>query len=64
MESSLQALRITHDELDQLTGLDISAVFMGGIIRPSAWRSRRHLLSLAITECLVLGTILIICLGK
>ena len=63
MESSLQALRITHDELDQLTGLDIGSVFMGGIIRPSVWRSRRQMLSLLITECLVLGTIFIVCLG-
>ena len=63
MESDLQALRITLDELDQLTGLDVGAVFMGGIIRPSVWRSRRQLCSLLITECLVLGTIFIVCLG-
>ena len=63
MTSDLQALRITWAELDQVTGLDIGAVFMGGIIRPSVWRSRRQLLSLVITECLVLGTIFIVCVG-
>jgi hypothetical protein len=63
MAADLQALRITHDELDQLTGLDISSVFIGGIIRPSVWRSRRQLCSLLITECLVLGTMFVVCLG-
>ena len=63
MTSDLQALRITWAELDQVTGLDIGAVFMGGIIRPSVWRSRRQLLSLVITESLVLGTIFIVCFG-
>lgn len=63
MTPDLQALRITSAELDQITGLDIDSVFMGGVIRPSVWRSRRHLLSLAITECLVLGTIFVVCLG-
>jgi len=63
MTSDLQALRITWAELDQVTGLDIGAVFMGGIIRPSVWRSRRQLLSLVITECLVLGRIFIVCVG-
>ncbi|WP_017301267.1 hypothetical protein [Nodosilinea nodulosa] len=63
MESDLQGLRITYDELDRLTGLDIGSVFMGGIVRPSVWRSRRQLCSLLITECLVLGTVFIVCLG-
>jgi hypothetical protein len=63
MKPDLQALRMTQAELDQLTGLDISTVFMGGMIRPSVWRSRRQLLSLLITECLVLGTVFIVCLG-
>ncbi len=63
MTSDLQALRITQSELDQLTGLDIDSVFMGRMIRPSVWRSRRQLLSLFITECLVLGMIFVVCLG-
>jgi hypothetical protein len=61
--SDLEALRITRTELDQLTGLDISSVFMGGIIRPSVFRSWRQLLSLLISECLVMGVIFIICVG-
>ncbi|MBE9158184.1 hypothetical protein IQ265_15305 [Nodosilinea sp. LEGE 06152] len=72
MRSDLQALRITQSELDQLTGLDISSVFMGGMIRPSVWRRsktgpwrlpRRKILSLLLTESLVLGTAFIVCLG-
>ncbi|MFQ4137894.1 hypothetical protein PGN35_016380 [Nodosilinea sp. PGN35] len=63
MTSDLQALRITHAELDQLTGLDIDSVFMGRMIRPSVWKSRRQLVSLLITECLVLGTVFVVCLG-
>lgn len=63
MTADLQALRITRSELDQLTGLDIDSVFMGSMIRPSVWRSRRQLLSLFITECLVLGTLFVVCLG-
>lgn len=61
--SELEALRITPSELDQLTGLDIGSVFMGGIIRPSVFRSWRQLTSLIITECLVLGVVFIVCLG-
>ncbi|WOD39203.1 hypothetical protein [Nodosilinea sp. E11] len=61
--TNLQALRITRSELDQLTGLDIDSVFMDKMIRPSVWRSRRQLLSLLITECLMLGTIFVVCLG-
>ncbi|MGG6238860.1 hypothetical protein ACQ4N7_09480 [Nodosilinea sp. AN01ver1] len=63
MKPDLQALRITQAELDQLTGLDVSAVFMGGMIRPSVWKSRRRIVSLLITEGLVLGAVFIVCLG-
>lgn len=63
MESDLQALRITRSELDQLTGIDVGSVFMGGMIRPSVWRSPRQMFSLVITECLVLGTIFVVCVG-
>lgn len=61
--SELEALRITPSEVDQLTGLDVGSVFMGGIIRPSVFRSWRQLTSLIITECLVLGVVFIVCLG-
>ncbi|NER83240.1 MAG: hypothetical protein F6K42_27545 [Leptolyngbya sp. SIO1D8] len=63
MNADLEALRITKPQLEQLTGLDISSVFMGGVVRPSTFRSARRLLSLLVTECSVLGVIFIICLG-
>jgi hypothetical protein len=63
MPAPLHALPITRDELDHLTGLDIGSVFMGGIIRPSVFGSRRRLLSLLITEALVMGTLFIIGVG-
>jgi hypothetical protein len=63
MTTTLQALRITTAELDQLTGLEIGSVFMGGMVRPSVLRSPRRLLSLVITEGLVLGVAFILCFG-
>lgn len=63
MTADLDNLRISRDELDHLTGLDIGSVFMGGVIRPSVFRSRRRLLSLLVTELLVVGTCFIIGLG-
>ncbi|MBE7379929.1 MAG: hypothetical protein F6J95_000780 [Leptolyngbya sp. SIO1E4] len=63
MNSDLEALRITKPQLEQLTGLDIGSVFMGGIIRPSTFRSARRLVSLLVTECSVLVVSFIICLG-
>ncbi|HSM80281.1 MAG TPA: hypothetical protein VLS96_01285, partial [Nodosilinea sp.] len=44
-------------------GLDIGAVFMGGIVRPSVLRSRQRLLSLLVTEALGLGVVFILCFG-
>jgi hypothetical protein len=63
MPTTLHALRITRDELDHLTGLDIGSVFMGGVIRPSVFRSRKRLLSLLLTEVLVLGTLFVLGVG-
>ena len=63
MKSDLEALRITRPQLEQLTGLDIGNVFMGGIIRPSVFRSTNRFLSLLVTEFSVLGVMFIICLG-
>ena len=63
MNSNLEALRITQSELEKLTGLDISSIFMGGIVRPSVFRSVRRVLSFLLTECSVLVVIFIICLG-
>lgn len=63
MNSELDALRIAKPELEELTGLDIGSVFMGGIVRPSALRSLRRLMSLLMTEGSVLAVVFIICLG-
>lgn len=59
---SLTNLRITEDELERLTGLDISDTFMGRAIRPSVLRSRRRLRSLLMSEVLTLGLFIIFCL--
>jgi hypothetical protein len=63
MPTPLTTLPITPDELDHLTGLDVGSIFVGGVIRPSVFRSRRRLLSLVITELLVMGTLFIIGVG-
>ncbi len=63
MQSDLKPLSITTSQLETLTELDIGQVFMGGIVRPSALRSTRRLLSFLITEGTVLVVIFIICLG-
>lgn len=60
--SSLTELRITEDELECLTGLDISDTFMGRAVRPSVWRSPRRLRSLLLSEVLTLGLFIIFCL--
>lgn len=59
---SLTNLRITENELERLTGLDISDTFMGRAIRPSVLRSRRQLRSLLMSEVLTLGLFIIFCL--
>ena len=63
MKSDLEALRITKLQLETLTGLDIGSVFMGGVVRPSVFRSTRRFLSLLVTETSILVVIFIICLG-
>lgn len=63
MNSDLEALRITKPQLEKLTGLDISSVFMGGIVRPSTFRSVSRVASLLVTECSVLMVVFIISLG-
>jgi len=60
--SSLTELRITEDELERLTGLDISDIFMGRAVRPSVWRSPRRLRSFLLSEVLTLGLFIIFCL--
>jgi hypothetical protein len=63
MPSDLETLRITKTELETLTELDIGQVFMGGVVRPSALRSTRRLLSFLVTEGTLLVVIFITCLG-
>ncbi|MGD1907043.1 MAG: hypothetical protein ACFB0C_13745 [Leptolyngbyaceae cyanobacterium] len=63
MASELEALRITQPQLEKLTGLDIGQVFMGGVVRPSALKSTRRLISFLITESVILLVIFIMCLG-
>ncbi|NJN20316.1 MAG: hypothetical protein HC812_02790 [Leptolyngbya sp. RL_3_1] len=63
MQSDLDALRITPPQLEQLTGLDIGQVFMGGVVRPSSLRSPQGLISFLITEGALLAVIFITCLG-
>ena len=63
MSFELEALSITYDDLSEITNLDISAVFMGGTIRPSVFRSKGRLLSLLGTEILALGALFIMGLG-
>jgi hypothetical protein len=62
MELNLADLRITSSQLEKLTGLDISDVFMGGAFRPSLFRSSHRLISFLFTEIFTLALILIFCL--
>ncbi|MGF1521090.1 MAG: hypothetical protein ACFBSF_02050 [Leptolyngbyaceae cyanobacterium] len=63
MNSDLDSLRITKPQLEKLTGLDIGTVFVGGVVRPSTFRSAQRVLSLIVTEGSALGVVFIICLG-
>jgi len=62
MHSRLDDLRITTHELDTITGLDISDVFMGRAVRPSVFRTPPRLLSFVVSEIMTLGLIVIFCL--
>ncbi|MCU0525646.1 MAG: hypothetical protein MUF72_12565 [Elainella sp. Prado103] len=62
MQLDLVDLRITPDQLEKLTGLDISETFMGRVYRPSVFRSVRRFLPFLITEGLTFALILIFCL--
>jgi hypothetical protein len=62
MQSDLESLKITAGELEHITGLDISETFMGRVYRPTVFRKPRQLLSLAVTELLTFGLILVFCL--
>jgi len=58
MPSDFEHLTITHQELEQLTGLEISDVFLGRAFRP-AWGKHKRFLALLMTELLTFGVILI-----
>jgi len=62
MHSRLDDLRITTDDLDTLTGLDISDTFMGRAVRPSVFRAPKRLMSFVLSEIITLGLIVIFCL--
>jgi len=62
MHSRLDDLRITTDDLDTLTGLDISDTFMGRAVRPSVFRTPKRLISFVLSEIITLGLIVIFCL--
>jgi len=62
MHSRLDDLRITTHDLDTITGLDISDVFMGKAVRPSVFRTPPRLLSFVVSEIMTLGLIVIFCL--
>ena len=63
MQSDLKALKISEEELETLSGLDINDIFVGGILggtyRPSVWKNPRKLIFLGITEISVFVLILV-----
>jgi len=62
MQADLEELRITQKELENLSGLDVNEVFMGGAWRPSIIHNPKRLLSFLMTEVFTFGLILIFCL--
>ncbi len=62
MHPRLDDLRITTDDLDTLTGLDISDTFMGRAVRPSVFCIPKRLMSFVLSEIITLGLIVIFCL--
>ena len=62
MQSDLEELKITQKELENLSGLEVSEVFVGGAWRSSIVRHPKRLLSFCMTEVFTFGLILIFCL--
>ena len=56
-------LKLTQADIEKLTDLDIGEIFVAGTIRPSVFRSPRHLLALCVSELLKIGVIFMLCLG-
>lgn len=63
MNPDLEALRITERELENLTGLDINEIFVGGVFggvcRPSVFWQRQRLILFCITELIVSVLVLV-----
>lgn len=57
MKPELEELKITPRELEHLTGFEVNEIFIGGVLggvyRPSVFRSFKRFASLCITEILV-----------
>lgn len=58
----LSNLRITSSQLERLTGIEVSELFVGRAIRWSLVRSPRRLVSFLVTELVTLGLLLMFCL--
>lgn len=63
MKSDLEDLKISQNQLEELTKLEVGKIFMGGVVRPSALRSPGQLLSFLVSEFSILAVVFIICLG-
>ncbi|MBD1863597.1 MULTISPECIES: hypothetical protein [Trichocoleus] len=63
MQSDLKALKIGEGELENLSGLDVNDIFIGGIFggtyRPSVWRDSKKLFFFCLTEVSVFVLILV-----
>ncbi|MEM1291773.1 MAG: hypothetical protein AAGH67_09890 [Cyanobacteria bacterium P01_H01_bin.162] len=63
MKSDLEDLIISQAQLEQLTELEVSKIFIGGVVRPSALRSPGQLCSFLVAEFSLLAVVFIVCLG-
>ncbi|MGG6294131.1 hypothetical protein ACQ4M4_06885 [Leptolyngbya sp. AN02str] len=62
MQLRLADLHISTEVLENVTGLDISPVFMGRAVRPSTFRDPKRLLSFVVSQLITLGVIVVFCL--
>lgn len=62
MLPDLNDLRISPNQLEKLTGLEVSESWMGKVYRPTVFRSPKQFLSFLLTQTFTLGLILIFCL--
>lgn len=59
MQLDLDSLKISEEDLEQLSGLEINNLFMGNVCRPSILYSSEKLLGYILTQVLWLGLICI-----